>query len=154
MFCLHTNTFEMSSPQGIGDSSQGFANCVLFCVLSVRVRRRICKPCERCYSRKSSAIAPIQGGNSNSNRQRQIFNLDVMRKSSGNKTQSTGHRNPETGEQGMHSRWSENFMNGESRVGGFQNNCASASSGICTHQHTHTRARAKRSFLSRQIFFF
>ena len=52
--------------QGIGDSSQGFANCVLFCLLSVRVRRRICRPCYRYCSRRSSVITPDIIGRSNS----------------------------------------------------------------------------------------
>ena len=52
--------------QGIGDSSQGFANCVLFCLLSIRVRRRICRPCYRYCSRRPSVITPETIGRSNS----------------------------------------------------------------------------------------
>ncbi len=47
--------------QGLGDSSQGFTNCILFCLLTTRVRQQLCRcvRCRRCHRLHPSSIQPV-----------------------------------------------------------------------------------------------
>ena len=42
---MHNYTIINVSLQGIGDSGQGFANCVLFCLVSNKIRNRLVRSC-------------------------------------------------------------------------------------------------------------